>query len=187
MLQNISLVCFILIFIYLYLYVKKEHFAADNTPLPTFAVPRLESDVPISKQLTSEISRVLKLSERRITNLLFKGDVSSGILNVIFIILEPNPVEIVNKEKPAKDYAIIATNLFNSGNFKVYINGINITLKKLNIKNENKKINNFFDNTGLIDISKYSENKYNSVPNDESLTKFYKLDIDDNFNIKPKI
>ena len=181
MLQNIGLICFILIFIYLYLYVKLEQFVVS----PTLSIPTAQPDIPISTQLTSEIARVLNISKRRITNLLFEGDVSSGVLQAIFIILEPNSNELGKQEKPAKDYAIIAATLFNNGQFKVFINGIPIKLTKLKIAKES--VNNFFDNTGLLDISKYSINKYNSVPNDDSLTKFYKLDIDTNFNITPKI
>ena len=45
----------------------------------------------------------------------------------------------------------------------------------------------FFDNTDLLTTANYANNKYISVPNDESLTNFYKLDIDSNYNIAPFI
>ena len=51
----------------------------------------------------------------------------------------------------------------------------------------NTDSNKFFNNTGLQDISQYSNNKYTSVPNDASLTNFYKLGIDSNFNITPQL
>ena len=181
MLQNIGLICFILIFIYLYLYIKLEQFVVS----PTLSIPTAQPDIPISTQLTSEIARVLNISKRRVTNVLFEGDVSSGVLQATFIILEPNSNELAKQEKPSKDYAIMAATLFKNGQFKVFINGIPIKLNKLKIAKDN--INNFFDNTGLIDISKYTRDKYISVPNDDSLTKFYKLDIDKNFNITPKM
>ena len=47
--------------------------------------------------------------------------------------------------------------------------------------------NNIFNNTELINIANYANNKYISVPNDVSLTNFYKLDFDSNYNIAPFI
>lgn len=181
MLQIIVFISFILIFIYLYLYVKLESF--DGSTITT--IPTIKPDIPISNQIISEASRVLGISQRRITNLIYKGDISAGRLNVIFIILEPNPIELAKNEKNAKDAAILANTLTKSGTFKVFINGFSITLYKLN--KSNKDINVFFDNTSLLDIADYSINKYISIPNDDSLTKFYKLNIDNNFNIAPSL
>jgi len=181
MLHIIVFISFILIFIYLYLYVKLESF--NERTITT--IPNIKTDMPISNQIISEVSRVLNISQRRITNLIYKGDISEGRLNVIFIILDPNPTEVGKKEKNAKDSAILANTLTKSGTFKIFINGISITLYKLN--KSNKDINVFFDNTSLLDIADYSKNKYISIPNDDSLTKFYKLNIDNNFNISPKL
>ena len=186
--QKIALISFVLIFIYLYLYIKLESFdsnSAPTNPLPTFAIPTIKPDLPISNQLSSEIARVLRISKRRISNLIFKGDISSGKLQVMFNILDPNAAEIVNNESMSKDVAMLAHTLTLNNNFKVLINGINIMLDK--IQTSNKDINKFFDNTNLLDITDYSNSKYISVPNDESLTKFYKLNIDKNFNIVPSI
>jgi len=196
MMQKIAIISFILIFIYLYLYVKLESFNEStittinnipqtNNSLETFEISALEKDMPISTQLISEISRVLGISKRRITNLIFKGDIANGSLKVIFIILDPNPAEIINNDKSAINAAILANTLTKNGTFKVFINGLSIILYKLN--KSNKDINTFFDNTALLDISDYSKTKYRAVPNDNSLTNFYKLDIDKNFNIKPSI
>lgn len=191
--QKIALISFILIFIYLYLYVKLESFDGstittipqNTNPLPTFAIPTIKPDLPISNQLSSEIARVLRISKRRISNLIFKGDISSGKLQVMFNILDPNAAEIVNNESMSKDVAMLAHTLTLNNNFKVLINGLNVMLDK--IQTSNKDINKFFDNTNLLDITDYSNSKYISVPNDESLTKFYKLNIDKNFNIVPSI
>lgn len=186
--QKIALISFVLIFIYLYLYVKLESFnsnSAPTNPLPTFAIPTLKPDAPINNQLLSEIARVLRVSKRRITSLIFEGDISSGSLQVMFKILDPNAAEITNNEAISKDAAMLANTLTLNNNFKVFINGIAVILSKLN--KSKKNINAFFDNTNLLDISDYSKSKYISVPNDESLTKFYKLDIDKNFNIAPTI
>jgi hypothetical protein len=193
MMQKIALISFILIFIYLYLYVKLESFDGstittipqNTNPLPTFAIPTIKPDLPISNQLSSEIARVLRISKRRISNLIFKGDISSGKLQVMFNILDPNAAEIANNESMSKDVAMLAHTLTLNNNFKVLINGISVMLDK--IQTSNKDINKFFDNTNLLDITDYSNSKYISVPNDESLTKFYKLNIDKNFNIVPSI
>lgn len=44
-----------------------------------------------------------------------------------------------------------------------------------------------FQNKDLLEISKYAINKYVSVPNDPALTNFYKLEVDENYNVMPKI
>jgi len=44
-----------------------------------------------------------------------------------------------------------------------------------------------FQNKDLLEISKYAIGKYVSVPNDPALTNFYKLGVDENYNIMPKI
>ena len=56
-------------------------------------------------------------------------------------------------------------------------------------KTEKTKIekSRFFDNQGLKEISIYTKNKYISVPNDESLTKFYTLGFDKDYNLEPKL
>jgi hypothetical protein len=174
MLHKICFISFILIFICLYLYVKIESFAN-----PT------DSNIPISAQLTSEIARVLGVSTRRITKLLYTGDISAGALGVSFTILEPIAIEIKNNEKIKKKVSDLEDKLFKSKSFKVFINGFNILLYKISEPKTNDE--NYFDNNGLKDISKYSNKKYNSVPNDASLTNFYKLEFDRNFNIMPKL
>jgi len=179
MFQKICFVAFVLIFVCLYLYVKIEAFENPTTPQSTLP------NVTISTQLASEISRVLGISVRRVINLIFSGDISSGSLMVAFIILEPNAGESTKQEPNAADAAKLAHQLTTSGNFKVFINGLSIVLYKM--PKPTKNSNNFFDNTGLQDISTYSNNKYISAPNDESLTNFYKLGIDSNFNITPQI
>ena len=44
-----------------------------------------------------------------------------------------------------------------------------------------------FNNEDLKEISKYAMDTYLSVPNDASLTNFYKLGFDENYNVTPKI
>ena len=176
MFHKICLISFMLIFICLYLYVKIEHF--DDPKLSI-------SNVPISTQLTSEISRILSISARRIINVKYTGDASSGKLMVAFIILEPNTSETNKQEPNATDAAKLAHQMTSSGKFTVFINGISVVLYKMPKPSNN--LNTFFDNDALKEVSNYSNKKYNSVPNDESLTNFFKLGFDSDFNIVPKL
>lgn len=44
-----------------------------------------------------------------------------------------------------------------------------------------------FQNKDLLEISKYAIGKYVTLPNDPALTNFYKLEVDENYNVFPKI
>ena len=173
MLEKCALISFILVFMFLYLYIKNESF---------YDAISTDNNSQISEQLISEIARVLNISRNRIDNLVYNGDISLGILNVAFIIKEPNTL---SNEKTATNSAILANDLMTNGNFRVMINGSNVVLSK--IANNLQNLNNYFDNLGLKTISEYSMNKYNSTPNDASLTRFFTLGFDDNFNIIPKL
>ena len=175
MLEKCVLISFVLMFMFLYLYVKVDSFYSYNR----------ESSTPdISNQLTYEISRVLGISSYRIINIIYNGDISTGVLNVSFKILEGNTGSI---EKNATESAIYTNDLMKNKLFKVFINGMNVSLTKLIKNTEKGKTNIYFDNAGLNELSEYSKNKYKSVPNDQSLTNFFRLDIDDNFKIVPLI
>jgi hypothetical protein len=173
MLEKCALISFILIFMFLYLYVKNESF---------YITISTDNNSQISTQLINEIARVLNIKQNRIANLVYNGDITLGQLNTAFIIKEPNTL---SNEKSATDRAILANKLMTNGEFKVIINGLPVVLSK--ILNPDKNSNNYFDNKGLLTISDYAQNKYNSAPNDESLTKFYTLKIDDDYNIVPKL
>jgi hypothetical protein len=166
---------------YIYMYISKENFDNQTT------VPQITQQLlPISNQLTNEIARVLKISPRRIQNLSYTGDITSNQLKVSFVILDANLNEYAKKEINNIDAGKNANSLFETGNFVVTINNKNVLLSKINTT---PTINDsfVFDNKGLLDISKYSQNAYISVPNDSSLTKFYKLEIDKNLNIVPRL
>ena len=179
MLEKCALISFILVFIFLYLYVKNESFDVDSS---------INNNYQISTQLIVEIARVLSISKNRINKLVYDGDISKGQLNVSFVILDQNTS---STEQSSKNSAILANDLMVNGNFKVLINGISVVLSKFPNTGQNaenaKNTNTFFDNLGLKTISDYSLSKYNSLPKDESLTKFYTLDIDDNYNLVPKM
>ena len=173
MLEKCALISFILIFMFLYLYVKNESFYSTGST---------SNNTQISDQLTSEIARLLNISKNRVANLTYNGDVTKGQLNVAFTIQNPNTL---SKEQSSANSAILANELMTGGNFKVLINGYSVVLSK--IPNNTRTGSNFFDNLGLQTLSNYALTKYNSVPNDESLTKFYKLGFDDNYNVIPKL
>lgn len=176
---------YILIFIFLliislfiYLYVKVESFATLQS---------ISSSSLISNQIITEISRVIYISPRRISNLSFTGDISTGKLNVSFNILEPNLTELSNNEMKADDALKYSNDLFNTNKFIIIINNQSVLLNQIQNNTTPMATTNYFNNTGLITISNYANNKYISVPNDHSLTNFYKLDIDNNYNISPNI
>jgi hypothetical protein len=169
----------LIIAIYLHIIIKnKEKFIGDIT------------NQPVSVQLLGQIASKLRVSVRRIQNLVYNGDVSTQLLSVSFTILDPNVIELTNGEKNAQTVASIAHNLFINNNFIVNINNLNVRLSKSNPNSGNTPsatLDNsiYFNNTGLLDISNYSQQKYIQVPNDPSMTHFYSLKMDNNFNIKP--
>jgi len=146
----------------------------------------------VSEQLTKEIAVKLGISVRRIKNITYTGDMNQNRLNVSFTIIDPNIIEINNGEPNTLTAASNANELFYQNLFTVNINGNNIMLYKINQtsrdSNENissKSLEKYFNNTGLLDILDYADQKYKIVSNDSSMTRFYKLELDSNYNIKP--
>jgi hypothetical protein len=146
----------------------------------------------VSEQLTKEIAVKLGISVRRIKNITYTGDMNQNRLNVSFTIIDPNIIEINNGEPNTLTASNNANELFYQNRFTVNINGNNIMLYKINQtsrdSNENissKSLEKYFNNTGLLDISDYADQKYKIVSNDSSMTRFYKLELDSNYNIKP--
>jgi hypothetical protein len=112
------------------------------------------------------------------------------MLSVSFTILDPNVIEVNNGEKNAQTVASITQNLFTNNNFIVKINNLNVKLSKIKSNSGNTPtatMDNsvYFNNTGLTDVSNYAQSKYALIPNDPSLTQFYSLQMDSNFNLKP--
>ena len=145
-------------------------------------------DTPISIQLTNQIASKLGVSIRRIQNLSYTGDLSTQQIMVSFTILDPNVIENTNGEPNAQTAASNANSLFIRNNFIVKINGVNIRLTKTmqsGIPSATQNMEMYFNNTGLQEIADYSMQRYNKVPNDPDLTRFYNLQIDANYNIKP--
>ena len=197
----ISLILLLIILLFIYIYVKKENF--DNTTVPTSSktssileslVPTTTSSEeslakqPLSVQLRSEIGKVLGVSPLRIYNLKYEGDIELNALVVDFDILDANVNQKVLHEISKFDAANLAANLMSQDNFFVKINNKTIILRRLQPKNSKTSDNvSFFDNEGMKEVKKYANDRYVSVPNDDSLTKFYTLGHDDNYNLVPKI
>jgi hypothetical protein len=190
----ISLVILLIILIFIYIYVKKENF--DNTVPTTSSVltklvptttssSKLLSQEPISVQLKSEIGRVLGISPLRIYKLKYEGDIETNSLNVDFDILDSNVDQKVMHEISKADAGKLAMNLMLQDNFFVKIKNKTIILRRLHPKTP--KNLNVFNNEGLKEVKKYANDRYVSVPNDDSLTKFYTLSHDTNYNLVPKI
>ena len=174
-LDKFCLIILVIILIFIYIYVKKENFTTTQ--------PIVQQ--PTSVQLRNEIGRVLGISPIRIYDLKYEGDLSLNTLNVSFDILDVNENKSLLNEISKNDASKIVSNLTKNDNFFVKINNKTIILRNLLPKDSSGLV--FFDNEGLKDIAKYANDKYISVPNDESLTKFYTLGYDKNYNLVPKI
>jgi hypothetical protein len=170
MFHKLCLISFLLIFIGLYLYVKREHFYVISTTTTTPTPTPTPTIIAISTQLVSEIAKILNISKSRINNLTFSGDITKNTLQVSFNILDRSAYETSINEKGAVDANNMSQSLFSSNKFIVYINGHTVTLSQPNISTQTTK--NYFDNNGLTEISDYSKQKYVSVPTDKSLTNF---------------
>lgn len=176
---RIILAVIILIMCGLYIHVKMTE---------TFATTIVNDQTQtISYQLTSEIAKKLGISTRRIQNMQYIGNLDNQKLSISFTILDPNIIEINNNEPNAETVANNANQLFIQNNFIVLINGSNIRLSKINTSNIDSIKNReaYFNNTGMNDISKYALQKYTMTPQDKSFTRFFKLNIDNNYNVKP--
>jgi hypothetical protein len=186
----------ILISLYLHIIINKKNkdttYGSLNDPLNYSLSEHFDnqSQQPISIQLLNQIASKLGVSVRRIQNLVFNGDLDSQLLYVSFTILDPNIIESQNGEPNSQTTATNAHNLFNKHNFIVQINGVNVKLNKINQTvptMPNGIVDNsiYFNNHGILNIANYSQQKYKMVPTDSSLTNFFNLKIDGNYNINP--
>jgi hypothetical protein len=151
----------------------------------------METPILISEQITIQIAAKLGITARRIQNLVYVGNLEEQKIGVSFTILDPNIVELNKGEANALTIAANANTLFQTNNFIIRVNDTNINLFKIksnsNKSNDNTDLSAFYNNTSLLDIAKYANNKYVVAPTDETLTHFYNLEIDKNFNVIPVI
>jgi len=180
LLEKCCITILILLLIFLYLYSKKENFENEQAT---------QSTLPISTQLRNEIGTLLNISPSRISNLDYEGNLIMNTLRVHFDIHDNNLDETLNNEPSKMEAKKIVDALMLTDKFIVSINNRTVILRKMIPKTEKTKIekSRFFDNQGLKEISIYTKNKYISVPNDESLTKFYTLGFDKDYNLEPKL
>ena len=186
MLYYILMICpLILLLIFVYFYVKKENF--ENSQM-TISTPTANTSKTISLQLTDEIAKVLEISRDRISNLKFEGDVKTNMLNIDFDILDGSVK--YQREKSQSAASKQALELVTNDIFFVTINNQTIKLRKMVALTQDSAFYDpsiFFKNEGLKNIVSYSNNKYITVPNDEALTKFYTLDFDKDYKLKPNL
>lgn len=189
LLHKCCLVILIISLLSLYLYSKKENFDSE-IPITTQPQPTIrEAQKPTSVQLRTEISKLLEISPSRIYNLIYEGDINLNILRISFDILDNNLDQTIKNEISKDEAEKKAQSLIRNDTFIVRINNQSVILRPILKSNRQEEINKakYFNNEGLKDIAKYVNNKYISVPNDESLTNFYTLGIDNNYNLIPKI
>ena len=124
----------------------------------------LSASILSSKELSFSLSKDL------LNTALFKSLISSVIRSSCCLIVR----------------ASSANDLFK---FIVRINDKSVIIRPILQSNRDKEIQKYkyFDNDGLKEVVDYANNKYITVPNDKSLTNFYTLDIDKDYNIIPKI
>ena len=173
----------LLLLIFIYFCAKKENFVNnEENPKPSMTLPNT-----LSFQLTNEIAKLLEISPGRIYNLKYEGDIKSNMLYVDFEIHNNKSHKTEKSQSQASKQAF---DLVTNDIFFITINNQAIKLKKkLNVKKNSALFDTsvYFKNEGLKDIAKYSNNKYITVPNDESLTKFYTLEFDKDYKLMPKI
>jgi hypothetical protein len=181
MLFNKCCICAILLLlIIIYFYVKTENFMSQ-TPAATVSNT-------LTFQLKNEIAKVLSISPERIYNLKYEGDIKSNILTVDFSILDGSVK--YQTEKSQSQAIKQALSLVMNDTFYININNQGVKLRKMQaIKKDSAffDISVYFSNEGLKTISNYSNNKYTSVPNDLSLTKFYTLEVDKDYKVTPTL
>ena len=176
------LVILIITLISLYIYSKKENFDSDNTP-------QSQEQLPTSVQLRNEISRLLDISKSRIHNLIYEGDIKLNSLRIDFDILDNNFNENIQNEISKDEAGKKAIDLIRNDKFIVRINDKSVIIRPILQSNRDKEIQKYkyFDNDGLKEVVDYANNKYITVPNDESLTNFYTLGFDKDYKLEPKI
>jgi len=175
----------ILLLIFIYIYVIKENFSDTTNPTST---PIATLSNTISFQLQNEIAKVLEISPARIYNLKYEGDLKNNVLSIDFNILDGSiKYKTEKRQNQAEKQAL---DLVMNDTFYVTINNQAIKLRKMASIKQNSALFDdtfFFKNKGLKDIYKYTNNKYITVPNDESITKFYTLEFDKDYKLTPKI
>ena len=118
-------------------------------------------------------------------------------MNISFTIDEPNFIELHSGELSAADSMNKLKNLMLANLFNINILGTSVilnyttfsvpTLVNTNLhKLPYAKNPIYFNNVADLDIGKYARNAYDVVPMNASLTQFYTLDMDNNYNVFAK-
>lgn len=188
--------------------IKQERFGSldDTTPdliftttaytMPTIASIHIEQNSANTLYISEGIASLLGISTRRVKNLQYANTLKLGQLDISFIIDEPNFLENHTGAITTENAQKTLNNLLATHMFKIKLNGTDIMLNKLTTElgtssstknNESSNVKpavaRYFDNTALLNIADHAKKTYDSVPYDDSVTKFFKLSIDPVYNI----
>ena len=188
--------------------IKQERFGglddptSENEPITTsYIMPTVISRIPVEQNsantlhISEGIATLIGITPRRVKDLQYANKINRGQLDVSFSIDEPNFLEshtgAITTENAQKTLDnLLATNLF-----KITVNGTDVMLNKtaselgtssstkITSTNAKPAVARYFNNTALLNIADHAKKTYDSVPYDESVTKFFKLSIDPVYNI----
>ena len=183
--------------------VVPTYYPTTTTPAPTLlnisipTQPTISTSPATSFAIAQSIASLLGISARRILNLSYDGTLIYGSMNISFTIDEPNFIELHSGELSAADSMNKLKNLMLANLFNINILGTSVilnyttfsvpTLVNTNLhKLPYAKNPIYFNNVADLDIGKYARNAYDVVPMNASLTQFYTLDMDNNYNVFAK-
>lgn len=164
---------------------KQEKFNDNQNDSGKITIP---NDAATSYSITSQIANLLSISSRRISNLAYSTEIINGQMSVYFTILEYNFLEKHTGEIDTNTAQQILQNLIAKNQFIMIINGTTVVVTVVNDPNglKNSVIGSsaytpnsrYFNNTKLLDIADYAHQVYDTIPKDESMTKYFTLGID---------
>lgn len=148
----------------------------------------ISNDAVTSYSITSQLANLLNISSRRITNLMFSKQIINQQINIFFNILEYNFLEKNTGEIDLKTAQKVLQNLTEKNQLIININGnlvlVNYVTDPTGLNNSTDGSLNYypnskyFNNTKLLDIADYAKQVYDTIPEDDTMTKFLSLGID---------
>lgn len=175
-----------------------------------YIMPTVQNTISISKNSSTElniitqIASLLNITNRRIQNLTYASSIINGQLDVSFDIAEPNFIESHTSSISTTDAIQTLNALIATHKFLITINGSQALVNKTSIPQVNRgdinisdmqnnansttptnleELSRYFNNNSLLTVADYAKNIYDTVPNDSSVSRFYKLSIDTSNNI----
>jgi len=183
----------------------------SNSPTTTrYIMPTIQNTTSISKNSSTELNIItqlaslLNITNRRIQNLTYAASIINGQLAVSFDIAEPNFIESHTGAISTVDATQTLNALVATHKFLITINGSQALVNKTSMPQVNRgeinisdsqnnanstmptnlaELSKYFNNNSLLTVADYSKKVYDTVPNDPSVSRFYKLSINANNNI----